>query len=535
MTTSRALVAARSTTKGTANSPFGGSGLDRVGLPRTRKTGLCPSQTWPTRDVQLKLAIGQTDDPLEREADRVADQVVRVPEPSTNRKLPAPNAGRACGDSYCACQHKSLGERRTNLAIPSLSPATAAPRTDAAPAHTAAAVTSTIAAPGQPLGPDVRAALEGRIGHDLSPVRIHIDASAALSAHQLGAKAYTVGSHVAFAEGHYAPDTKPGMRLLAHEIAHVVQQKAVHQTGGGELEGDDGHTPLAGETLVQRDLAAPVPKPDAEAKDLSDAEVQDAIKYNTTRLTDPAEIAQVRDVIGAGPGAAIDEDFVRALVAFQAVSNIKEDGKLGPVTSSRLSREVRAEARFLGPADGKDLSREARRLDRGSFTITTVNAAHELTNTGSAEFGVQWGVPDNMANGWMVQHVRFDGAKTDCAGNAVATNTTVGVEYWEGWQVRAGHVFIGSSADAHQADTFRTADEGASTKGRLTITGHVTFLPGFNLTEPPWGHTVPQAGALPTLTAAPPGWSDGLARSHQMTATWDDCAVPPTHRLVAIP
>ena len=342
MTTSRALVAARSTTKGTANSPFGGSGLDRVGLPRTRKTGLCPSQTWPTRDVQLKLAIGQTDDPLEREADRVADQVVRVPEPSTNRKLPAPNAGRACGDSYCACQHKSLGERRTRLAIPSLSPATAAPRTDVAPAHTAAAVMSTIATPGQPLGPDVRAALEGRIGHDLSPVRIHIDASAALSAHQLGAKAYTVGSHVAFAEGLYAPDTKPGMRLLAHEIAHIVQQEAVHQTGGGELQGDDGRTPLAGETLVQRDLAAPVPKPDAEAKDLSDAEIQDAIKYNTTRLTDPAEIAQVRDIIGAGPGAAIDEDFVRALVAFQAVSNIKEDGKLGPVTSSRLSREVRA-------------------------------------------------------------------------------------------------------------------------------------------------------------------------------------------------
>jgi Domain of unknown function (DUF4157) len=289
MTTSRALVAARSTTNGPL--PYRGSGPDRGRVSRTRKPGLRPSQSWSTSDVQLKLAIGQTDDPLEREAYLLADQVV-----------------------------------------------------------------------GQPLGPGVRAALEGRIGHDLSPVRIHTDASAALSARQLGAKAYTVGSHVAFAEGLYAPETKPGMRLLAHEIAHVVQQKAVHHTGGGELESDDGRTPLAGETLVQRDLAAPVPKPDAEAKDLSDAEVQDAIKYNTTRLTDPAEIAQVRDIIGAGPGAAIDGDFVRALVAFQAVSNIKEDGKLGPVTSSRLSREVRAEARFLGPGlvhdhDGQCCSR----------------------------------------------------------------------------------------------------------------------------------------------------------------------------------
>jgi peptidoglycan hydrolase-like protein with peptidoglycan-binding domain len=232
--------------------------------------------------------------------------------------------------------------------------------------------------------------------------------------------------------------------------------------------------------------------------------------------------------------AVFDADFVRAIARFQAMQGITQDGKLGPTTATRLSRETRAEARALGRTEGRELRQETYRLNRRSMTITITTAARELTNTGSAEFGVRWAVPDPRANGWVIQHVTFAGNKENCAGVAQALNNAP-TEYWEGWQVRAGRVFIGSSADAHVADTFATADEGGGTRGTVRITGRVTFIPDFDLREPPWGHTVPEALALPTLTVAPPGWSDGFANLHELVVRWDDCVAPATHSVASTP
>jgi len=274
-----------------------------------------------------------------------------------------------------------------------------------------------------------------------------------------------------------------------------------------------------------------MPNPEAVPVELTADEIEEAIEYNQRRFRRDTEIAQLRDVLGISPQpTAIDEAFVRALVRYQAQSDIEQDGKLGPVTASRLSREFRAEAAFLG-RDGSELRRESRRLDRRSFTITVTGPATELTNTGSAEYAVRWRVPDPQANGWIVQHVVWTADVEDRTGAAQVANNPDGLEFWEGWEVRNGRVFIGSSADAHVADTFRTVDEGGGTTGTVTITGHVTFMPHYNLTEPPWGHTIPAAGALPTLTVAPPGWSDGFARLHEMRVTWDDCVVPATHEV----
>jgi hypothetical protein len=63
-----------------------------------------------------------------------------------------------------------------------------------------------------------------RFGHDFSNVRVHTGERAAASAHSLGALAYTHGNDIAFAAGRYAPASAGGRRLLAHELAHVVQQ-----------------------------------------------------------------------------------------------------------------------------------------------------------------------------------------------------------------------------------------------------------------------------------------------------------------------
>ena len=98
--------------------------------------------------------------------------------------------------------------------------------------------------PGRPLPTSTRAAMEERFGHDFSRVRIHADDAAARSADALAAQAFTVGPDIAFARGRFDPTTRPGLRLLAHELAHVVQQGAGPGSGPVEVDGD---TPDAAE------------------------------------------------------------------------------------------------------------------------------------------------------------------------------------------------------------------------------------------------------------------------------------------------
>ena len=92
---------------------------------------------------------------------------------------------------------------------------------------------------GQPLDVATRAFFEPRFGHDFSHVRVHTDNRAAESAREVNASAYTVGHDVVFGSGHYRPATTAGQGLLAHELAHVLQQnhslpRKEHLIIGGE-------------------------------------------------------------------------------------------------------------------------------------------------------------------------------------------------------------------------------------------------------------------------------------------------------------
>lgn len=78
---------------------------------------------------------------------------------------------------------------------------------------------------GQPLDADTRRSMETSFGEDFSQVRVHTDPQAANSAKEAGAKAYTSGSQIVFGAGQYQPHTPSGKRLLAHELAHVQQQR----------------------------------------------------------------------------------------------------------------------------------------------------------------------------------------------------------------------------------------------------------------------------------------------------------------------
>ena len=90
------------------------------------------------------------------------------------------------------------------------------------------AVRAVLRTPGQPLDPAARAAMEPRLGQglDLDQVRIHTGEQAARAAEAVTARAFTVGSHVAFGRGAYDPQGRAGQALLAHELAHVAEQRS---------------------------------------------------------------------------------------------------------------------------------------------------------------------------------------------------------------------------------------------------------------------------------------------------------------------
>jgi hypothetical protein len=93
-----------------------------------------------------------------------------------------------------------------------------------------------LGSPGQPLDQETRAFMEPRFGHDFGSVRVHTDTQAAKSAGAVSARAYTVGHDVVFGNGQYAPATGAGKLLLAHELAHTVQQGETVQRMPAALE-----------------------------------------------------------------------------------------------------------------------------------------------------------------------------------------------------------------------------------------------------------------------------------------------------------
>lgn len=154
--------------------------------------------------VQPKLVIGAPNDVFEREAERVADQVMRMPEATALEPE----------------------EEEEKLVSPKADGGGAAPLSDEL-----ADRIQGLEGGGSPLGEGDRAFFEPRFGADFSQVRVHTGPAAEETARALNAQAFTLGSDVVFGAGRYAPGTDEGMRLMAHELTHVVQQR-----GDGEGE-----------------------------------------------------------------------------------------------------------------------------------------------------------------------------------------------------------------------------------------------------------------------------------------------------------
>lgn len=194
--------------------------LQRLRLPPSASTTASPlalplRHSLPVlmRSLASSLTVNEPGDPFEQEADRVADQVMRMPEPiNVQRKCAAceqeDKLQRKCASREEEEERNALQSKETGAGLAVAPPI----------------VHEVLSSPGQPLDADTRAFMEPRFGHEFRSVRVHTDERAAEAAGAVSARAYTVGNHIAFADGQFAPHATNGRRLLAHELAHVIQQ-----------------------------------------------------------------------------------------------------------------------------------------------------------------------------------------------------------------------------------------------------------------------------------------------------------------------
>jgi hypothetical protein len=255
--------------------------------------------------LQTKLKISEPGDTYEREADRVADQVMTAQAPSALTGAP-PRIQRLAGQAAGSAGAEPASVKRA------------------------------LAGSGRPLGPELRRDFEPRFGYDFSKVRLHTGAAAEHSAREVNAHAYTVGQDVVFGHGQYAPGTSAGRRLLAHELTHVVQQSAATERGVPQRQATAEHAPhiqLSGASrgLLQRQ---PATQTAADYEKLVQAGTWCRDSEKSGQLHDP-NLQCYREIPPAEGYAAADQvcfdkqtgKFVESSPDFiSAVSGVKPDG-----------------------------------------------------------------------------------------------------------------------------------------------------------------------------------------------------------------
>ncbi|WP_329311153.1 eCIS core domain-containing protein [Streptomyces sp. NBC_01262] len=152
------------------------------------------------RMIQTALDVGPVDDPLEREADRIAERVTGT----SLRRAPASARG-----------------------VPTASGGVADPAVTGAVGRSRGG--------GRPVPEGIRRRMEGVSGADLSGVRVHVGSESDRLNVSLGARAFTVGSDVFVRRAEFRPGTAAGDALLAHELTHTIQQGAVAQAPGATV------------------------------------------------------------------------------------------------------------------------------------------------------------------------------------------------------------------------------------------------------------------------------------------------------------
>jgi hypothetical protein len=164
--------------------------------------------------LQAKLKIGQPDDMYEQEADRVAEQIMRMSEGSLARKESEPECPECLEEEEEVEMVWPKRDSDSNFEVP----------------RDIESGIDALIGGGQPLSESTRSFFEPRFGSDFSHVRVHTGDRAAEAARSIDARAFTTGRDIVFGSGQYSPGTTSGKHLLAHELTHVMQQEYGERT-----------------------------------------------------------------------------------------------------------------------------------------------------------------------------------------------------------------------------------------------------------------------------------------------------------------
>jgi hypothetical protein len=302
-----------------------------------------------THAAQAKLTVNIPNDEYEREADRVADHVMRL---SIGAADGPPNIQRKCG----ACSEEIEARRIQRMCDECEEENVPRKEKDGATVQISRDLESEILAlegTGAPMSQSTRDFFEPRFGRDFSNVRMHVDGQAAETAKSAHALAYARGNHIVVASGQYAPETSTGKRLLAHELAHVVQQSDSRSLGRVQRVAESSVLAPGG-----CDPSPPLPSRErwsanstlndirAEAAGDNRVLVRRGQKGEAVQLVQQALVAWGCEQLSRNllPRFGADGDFgsetETAVREFQSFTEIASDGLVGPITLSRLDAFV---------------------------------------------------------------------------------------------------------------------------------------------------------------------------------------------------
>lgn len=190
-----------------------------------------PYRAQQANKLQRKLTVSQPGDRYEQEADRVAEQVMRMPEPRSRKTaiISLSDQGislqRLCTECEEELQRSALLEEKEALVQ-----AEQIPGRELNVTPDLETQIQNLKGGGQSLPESARSFFEPRFGYDFSQVRVHTDTQASELARAVNARAFTVGQDIVFGSGEYASETTAGKTLLAHELTHVLQQTGENST-----------------------------------------------------------------------------------------------------------------------------------------------------------------------------------------------------------------------------------------------------------------------------------------------------------------
>ena len=325
--------------------------------------------------IQAKLQISTPGDPSEQEADRVADSVMRMPSPQPTEeekketiatKPAVPLAVREDDDEQkvqrrCT-QCEEEDQKHPGGMVHRQSATDQLPDDDevkeqqvqSSGTQTATPkVTTSVAANihamnggGHPLPATTRAFFEPRFGTDFSQVRVHTDSRAAATANSIQARAFTVGSNIAFGAGQYAPESGEGRHLLAHELTHVIQQNGSQPSAMRQVSVRGAST----QPMVQRDPVCPSQR---DSTEVTKAQSPAGVLAVDTSFNAAKESLSVQD-FGIGQASVrptmTDSDDWRRMMSMiigdpaTHVAVLGYSDCIGPEQNNRGLRDSRADA-----------------------------------------------------------------------------------------------------------------------------------------------------------------------------------------------